>query len=521
VLVYLLVTVLAFLYLSIPLALLGLAAGLLTGAGIGMARTAAALLDPRATLAPGHPDEAAMARMLGAPPDPAWLSYFAGQGLADLATAGRRCVANVAVMWIHTIRYFVGPKDVNNDEFRRWQVALFCWPVLPPVAATLVGVTVGAAATLLLVGAVLGLATATVAVSAMPVGAGVRARDRLVQWWRHASASCPRCYHVTRLPTFACLDTADAQGRVAEARDWHCDVRPGLRGVLWRRCRWGHRTPTGVLRAARRMTPRCPQCGQRLHPGAGTRRDVRVGVFGATSAGKTFFIMSAFAELVGGTPHRSTRVALVDNDTRRAYQDFEALLSGGGVPAKTAAQRPPQVVTALLRGRRHSSTVHLFDVAGEALADPGRHAGLAYFDQSQTLVFILDPFAIPNVRDRARTEAADVLDSACAAEDNPEDSYNSTALRLRQYGVRTSRQRLAFVVSKADLLRRLPVGRDLSTGSDAVRSWLCAQDLDNLVLSAERDFRTVRFFLSSVRLPAPESPLTPLMWLLAAERVLR
>ena len=88
------------------------------------------------------------------------------------------------------------------------------------------------------------------------------------------------------------------------------------------------------------------------------------------------------------------------------------------------------------------------------------------------------------------------------------------------HGVDVRRQRLAFVLSKADQLRRHPLGMDLPSDSAAVRDWLLERGLDNLVLAAQRDFRTVRYFACELAGPtAAASALAPLRWLLAGERM--
>jgi hypothetical protein len=518
-LVYVAVTVLLFVYVSIPLVLIGLGTGALAGIGLALVGTVAVLLGrvESPLLVPGGGGDATAGRLLRAPRDPAWLSYFAGQGAVDLVWGARRCLADVGRLWQTALIAVSEWGTARRDRaWGPWLLVLAFWPAAPPVFATLVGASAGAALTLVVVGAVVLAATLPVWLVGLGLSAVVRARDGLVQRGRRASVSCPRCFHVTRLPSYDCTGGPGAPGRP----DRHADLRPGWRGVLWRRCAWGHQVPTGVLRAAKRLTARCPSCGYPLEAGAATRREVRVAVFGAASAGKTGFIVAGFAELVRSAPHRGTAVEPVDAAARQQYQDFQSLLDGRGTPAKTPTNAPPQVITARLRRRRRRSILRLFDVAGEVLADAEQHTRLAYFEHTRTLVFVLDPFAIPVVRDSVERTDAGLLREAGASGADPEESYNSTALRLRGHGVRTDLQRLAFVVSKADLLRDVPVARDLGPSSDAVRSWLRAQDLDNLVLAAERDFHAVRYFLSSMWLPAPSNALTPLRWLLSTEGLL-
>jgi hypothetical protein len=272
-----------------------------------------------------------------------------------------------------------------------------------------------------------------------------------------------------------------------------------------------------VLRSAAVLKARCPACGHPLSADAGTVRSVRIGVFGATSAGKTSLLMSGFLALIRTVDRDGIRAELLDRATEESVVAFGELVDKGAFPPKTPTELPPPVLGARLRRGRTSYLVYLFDAAGEALVDAEQHARLGYFDDARTLVFVLDPFAIPQVRDSADAAHPSLLHEANPAVHDPEDSYHTTALRLRGYGVDTTRQRLAFVISKWDLLTTLPVARDLKPASAAIRSWLLERELDNLVLATERDFGAVRFFASSVGPAARDEALEPIAWLLGSQ----
>ena len=102
-----------------------------------------------------------------------------------------------------------------------------------------------------------------------------------------------------------------------------------------------------------------------------------------------------------------------------------------------------------------------------------------------------------------------------AAED-PEFVYQTTARRLRDFRVQTDRQWLAVTVVKADLLAGLPPAAGLRPG--LVRQWLVDAGLDNMVLAAERDFGTIKYFVvasvTEATAGVAQSPANPLDWLL-------
>ncbi len=165
--------------------------------------------------------------------------------------------------------------------------------------------------------------------------------------------------------------------------------------------------------------------------------------------------------------------------------------------------------------------LHLFDAAGELFEDQQQNADLHYLDRARGLVFVLDPFSIPEVRVRMTAAGQGVPIAATA---DLEGAYQATVQRLRDHRVRTDRQRLAFVVSKADLLLGLSVATDLdpARADECVPPWLGDVGADNLVLAAGRDFRQVRYFLVSSMTADPRVPdgaLAPLRWLLAGDRI--
>ena len=76
--------------------------------------------------------------------------------------------------------------------------------------------------------------------------------------------------------------------------------------------------------------------------------------------------------------------------------------------------------------------------------------------------------------------------------------YHVLVAQLNRFGARTRRCSLAVVITKADLLAKQAWPRNLIRPAlchTALRAWLCAVDLRNLVETAEHDFGRVRYFL--------------------------
>lgn len=507
-LLYLYVCVLVLIYLVLPLAVVGALAGVVGGLGAALV-LACVVYAGRGSLTMVVGPAEVLAGAIGGPRqppgrprrDPAWPTYFAAQHRHDLGAAVAGSLALVGGRWR------AGGRACGRVGRRVWWVA---WPVVPVAVLFLVGLTVGAAVGVLVCTLVVAGATAL----AWLVGGAqvwiLRAVDRGWQAVFRAAASCPRCYYLTTLPAYRCA-----------CADLHRDIRPGRLGVWWRRCggdggRCGRRLPTTVLRAARRMSAVCQRCGADLHAGAAVATDIRIPVFGATMAGKTRLIAAGLVLLqdaVGG------RAAFTDGDSERTYLSHRQDFHGDRPMPKTAAVNPT-ATTLVLRSGRRQSLVHVFDAAGELLVQRAANAQLSYLDGARTMMFVLDPFAVPQVRSRLVGALAPVLVEANASPHDPEASYHATVQRLRDWGVDTRRRRLAFVISKADLLHRLPDDLGLRIGEP--ETWLRAHGLDNLLLSAGRDFGHVRVFVvSAVARPPGDvaTALEPLRWLLAGEGI--
>ncbi|WP_306828089.1 TRAFAC clade GTPase domain-containing protein [Catenuloplanes nepalensis] len=435
--------------------------------------------------------------------DRAWPQYFAAQAGLDARLAAVRVLRWTRRMWKDATDWLIA----NNAGGFWWPIVLV--PTVVVVAATSLGLGLGLAAGL--------LAIAVVTLVAWLVGVPVVYLLRTVDaGWRtvfSARASCINCFEVAAVPAYRCRGPHGAQ-ETADGDDLHRDLRPGRLGVLWRRCSCGWRLPTMVLRAAfsRRLVACCPSCGTEYFPRAGVVRDVRAPVFGAASAGKTQFIMSAMVGLHRAAERAGITLKVPDEGHRRTYSVFEDLTARGAPAPKTDTTAPVAVTVRVEQGV-NSTLLHLFDAAGETLTDPEQNATLSYLDNAETLTFVLDPFSVERVQHEYRAASEDVFTEASAALYDPEASYNATAQRLQGYGVRTAGRRLAFVVTKADLLRRLPL-RMPAPDSAAVRGWLCEQGLENLVVAAERDFKETRYFLVSGRDTGPDGPVAVLRWIL-------
>jgi hypothetical protein len=340
---------------------------------------------------------------------------------------------------------------------------------------------------------------------------GLRTAEAQRRSTRYTHAACMNCFHVTPWPAYLCPGCSAP----------HHDVRPGRLGLFYRRCECGRRFPTMASRAAWHTTATCQRasCRQPLVEGAGAVRDIRIPVFGEKSAGKTRFLYASLNSLMLSAQQAHIPLSFPDQATRE-QADFGLGLIRSGQDTVATPATVPVALTVRLREDRKSDLIHLFDAAGEQYRDAQRYDTLKFLDDGHGLVYMLDPFSISAVQDQLAGHNAAALRQAHAAAGDPEIAYGEVMSRLRDGGVVSAAQRLAVVISKADLLRQ--TGLDLPSESDAIAQWLTEAKLHNLVMSARRDFAAVRYFTvasQDVAVGETDDPGVPLRWLLTTHGV--
>lgn len=420
--------------------------------------------------------------------DPAWPNYFRGQFEDDFG----KLTSTVGSLY--------------RAAFRRWwakfPLLVVSWPVLGVAGVLLYFLVIVFWLTLLLV-RIFGDALFAAAAGMMLVA------DKLYARLRRTEASCPVCYAVMDRPAYAC----PACGLL------HRDIRAGQLGSFFRICTCGRRLPTGVLRAAWQLNAVCQQCGARVHRGAAVLTDVRVPVFGEPHAGKTRLIFAGIYDILGLAERAGLAVSFPDQASRERAEFGLQQIAADDRTVKTEWKLVPALTCQIGSGMK-GALLHTFDAAGERFRGADGHDDLRYLEDSHTLVFVVDPFAVPGIRALVSSQPqTDLLEEHLLGDPrNPQDAYGELVSRVRDSGTDTKKQRLAVVVSKADVLTK--VGVTPPSESDAIKPWLHEAGLHNVVLSARQEFREVRYFcVASVETghsPVGWTPSAPFLWAMAA-----
>jgi hypothetical protein len=430
-------------------------------------------------------------------PDIAWPLYPLRQVRADLTRIAADCRARYKRLW-------------------KWPFKPIIFFLLLPISLTALVCLPIVGLTIMLIFGLFALVSWALA-AAVALGFAVAVillRGAEAGWHRvmRTEASCPHpgCYQVTARPAYKCPGCSAL----------HRDIRPGRLGLFTRRCMCGALLPTMVLRAAWRLQAVCQRCEKPLRSGSAAVRDVRVPIFGDTSAGKTRFLYAALDSLIDTTSRAKIPFGFPDEDSENDATLALDIIRSGQDTAKTSTTLPTALTCRLGRGRR-GTLVHLFDAAGEHFRGAEMHDSLAFLDHGHGLVYVLDPFSVGSVRDLMTGHNAVVIRLAHVAAGDPESAYTEVVTRLRDSGVDAAGQRLAIVVSKTDLL--CAGGLKPPVGSDAIADWLTEIGVHNLVLSARREFAEVRYFtvasLAAGQARRGSEAGAPLRWLLSSRGV--
>jgi hypothetical protein len=308
--------------------------------------------------------------------------------------------------------------------------------------------------------------------------------------------TCSSCRYVAWLPAYRCEN--------GDCPAVHRDVRPGRLGVWLRRCQCGRYLPTTVLRAARVLTPSCPNCGDPLYPGAGVVTDARIVLSGGPAVGKTQLLVRAAAETTG--PGWPSPWEPADEDTATWLRAVQAL-ARERPEDRTAPPSGHQLLTFRRSARGKQQYLHIADLDGKHFETSRDTHELWQLGTTRRHLLVLDATILPSVRDRispaapADRESGGVSSAYAWAETsvaNAELPYRLLVAQLNRLGARPRKCSLALVITKADCLAAhglAPGQGENGISAQGLSEWLHTIELRNLVEVAEHDFARVRCFL--------------------------
>jgi Double-GTPase 2 len=458
-----------------------IALALVAGFGLGVGRFLQTAW--RTLTATGVEGPSPVTRPAPGPPDAAYPHYLLAQLWRDALVLERRTVpwCLTQARWaFSTLTETLLPLPQGLALFPLWfgLCAGIALSVLPLAVAAL---AFGLAA-LAMAGA--GLAGWSVCVTVLG------AVERVWMAYRHILLACPHpgCYRRFALPEYACPRCEERHSRLA----------PNRLGAFRHVCRCGTRLPTTILLGRFRLGAYCPHCHRRLPGRIGRARVEPLPFVGGPAAGKTTLMFLAVRALRASAAGAQGRAEFVEARDARAYAAAVAELDRGERLAKTGPELPAATMLDLTLPAAHR-ILYLFDPAGELHTGATHVERLRYLDHGEALLFVIDPFALPELRFALSTDERRVVQDATATSDeDPSDTLQRLLAELRSRDDQGRQRRIAVVVTKADVLRRTAVGGGLD--GDA-RAWLDGLGLGNTIRTLERTAGEVRYFASGLDTP--------------------
>lgn len=365
---------------------------------------------------------------------------------------------------------------------------------------------------------VMGLVNLLVVLITVLVALGAWGLFRAVDRARRAVANvrmvCTACGDKVRgYPMYRCPGCAEL----------HTDIRPGPYGVISRWCRCETRLPTSLLFGAGRLAAICPSCAAGLPDGFGRIPDMAIPFFGAVNVGKTQLmhrLVEAFQELAAANGATVT----FQGDAKERLDR----LTAGGRPTKTPrGSGSPIGYTLLFTLGSMQRLISLFDAAGELHYSREDLARLKYLGHARVLVFVADPLAADGVWEKIPVDLRDELArmKIRSTKRDIDIAYEKTREQMRELGIKAKFARLAFVVSKADVLKDagLPISAIRGT---SVSDWVSDSDgldMADEVREARQGFAAVEFFRTAAVMqgdsPWDRSVEVLAQWLLWSEGI--
>jgi hypothetical protein len=345
---------------------------------------------------------------------------------------------------------------------------------------------------------------------------------------------CPHanCHAQMDVPIFLCPD----------CNTEHANLRPGRYGVFYHHCKGpdgqtcNYPLPTLDMLGRRSLERICPTCRRDLPNAIGRATNLHIPLVGGPSAGKSYLLAAATHELHHGEAGKQlglTTTLPTEDHAEQVQRRIERLKQGQRLAKTSDADANVSAVTLQLRAKlkRLPQLLYLYDAAGEHYGTQDRAMQQVYYQYVGGIFLVIDPFSLPDVRERYAEQLA-ASPSIAPSDETPEDIYMRMLDVLRSYDAHPERVPVAVVLTKADafdldthigkaaaerLMARYP---NLRQQSDAlnilVQQFLLDNGATNVVLNLRNQFERVRYFSVSVvsgEQYAPQRVTAPLAWM--------
>jgi len=327
-------------------------------------------------------------------PQPAKKSYFFGKGYTDVGNT-------IKGAWQRNFSSLGKFKDNIADSHasgdgRVKVIFLFILNVLAMLSVLVFGSIITAAVSIVNIAIVL-----VVMIVIYIAFSLIWLTDRIYLMRKKIFTACHECKEKSLIPTYICPKCGEK----------HTNLTPGVYGILQRRCNCGEKLPCTFFNGRKNLEAICPHCGTPLSDRESM--PICIPVVGGRSVGKTAFITAFSKEFIDEVaPARSWETEFYNDTKANIYKEIEQDYLTGST---RMTDRPQDVNKAssvsfsfFVKGAPFSPErlVHVYDIAGEVFTDNSENEIQKQYEYCQGIVLMIDPFAIPVVRNRCESMLA-------------------------------------------------------------------------------------------------------------------
>ncbi len=256
----------------------------------------------------------------------------------------------------------------------------------------------------------------------------LRWTDDIVYYVQNNILVCPRCHSVLKRVNVKCPGCNNV----------FANLYPTYRHPLYMKCfACGSRLATTRLFGRTNYESFCPNCMAPLGLNASEGKVVAFPIAGGAASGKTTFLMSSLDALTYDLPNgRKWKASFPYKNDELFARRLNKLFKNGELPNKTN-ERVPQAFcldykTGLLRENLH---LCIYDPSGETFAqDYDYLEKQGYYDFMSGLIFIVDPFSFPKLRDKYKKALEKEGENLEFSEVDPTLCLERLLHRLDEYG---------------------------------------------------------------------------------------
>lgn len=272
--------------------------------------------------------------------------------------------------------------------------------------------------------------------------------DRLYLKQKKIFTACPECKGKSIIPTYACPNCGIK----------HTNLTPSKYGILYRTCSCGEKLGTTFITGRKNYPAFCQCCG---HP-LSDRENVPIciPIVGGRSVGKTSFITAFSKEFIDKiAPAYGWKTEFYNKEKANIFKEINSDYQNG---TTRMTARPQDInktssisFSFFLRGKefKQERLIHIYDIAGEVFTDNNENEIQRQYEYCQGIIFILDPFSIPAVKNKYSHELqpADIAGMGLANVGNIIDAFMNKLREVTGISLnKVSSVPIAIVISKID-----------------------------------------------------------------------